>query len=76
MMEEAPEKAVLEAVSLGLKKLRESRGKSQREVLDDTGIHIARIEARITGVGIASLKRLCNYYGITVREFFTSFCEL
>lgn len=53
-----------------LKKLREMKGVSQRDVLDETDIHIARIETAKLNISVSTLDALCRYFGITLSEFF------
>lgn len=75
-MAEPTEKEVMNAIATGLKTLREEKGLAQREVFYDTGIHIGRIEIRERTISVHTLKRLCYYYNITMKEFFERYCEL
>lgn len=61
---------LLQAVARKLKQLREAKGLSQRIVYIDTDFNIGKIEVGKTNISISTLSRLCNYYGITLREFF------
>lgn len=61
---------LLQKVTKRLKELRENKGLSQQEVYNDTDIHIARIEANNLNVTITTLSRLCEYYEISLVEFF------
>lgn len=54
-----------------LKRLREERGLSQRDVSAVTDIHIARIETAKVNLSVSTLNQLCKYFGITLGEFFT-----
>ena len=58
-----------------LKKIREAKGLSQRIVYIDTDFNIGKIEVGRTNISVSTLSRLCNYYGITIQEFFCSLEE-
>lgn len=53
-----------------LKCLRHERALSQDDVYIDTEINIARIESGRGNVSISTIADLCNYYEITLEEFF------
>lgn len=53
-----------------LKALREMRNLSQEAVLLDTGIHIGRIETGKLDVTVSTVKRLCEYFEISLTDFF------
>ena len=59
-----------EAIAGRLKELRIAKGVSQETVYEDTGIHIGKIETARYNITVSTLSRLCNYYGITLKEFF------
>lgn len=61
---------LLEAIASRLKALRVAKGVSQETVYEDTGIHIGKIETARYNVTVSTLSKLCNYYGITLKEFF------
>ena len=46
------------------------KGVSQETVYEDTGLHIGRIETERHNITVSTLSRLCDYYGITLSEFF------
>lgn len=64
------DEALLNRVVLKLKQLRNEKGLSQERVYLDTDIHIGRIEAEKVNVSISTLKKLCDYYGISLATFF------
>ena len=64
---------ILQKVAKKLKEIREQKGLSQQEVYDDTDIHIARIEATNLNITIITLSKLCEYYEVTLNEFFQKF---
>ena len=51
-------------------KLRTKRGLSQEDVINDTGINIGRIESGLNNLSITQLKLLCDYYEISLSDFF------
>ena len=61
---------LLEAIASRLKALRVAKGVSQETVYEDTGIHIGKIETARYNITVSTLSKLCNYYGITLKEFF------
>ena len=61
---------LLEAIAATLKELSIAKGVSQETVYEDTGIHIGKIETARYNITVSTLSRLCNYYGITLKEFF------
>lgn len=61
---------LLEAIAGRLKELRAEKGVSQETVYENTGIHIGKIETARYNITVSTLSKLCNYYGITLKEFF------
>lgn len=53
-----------------LKAVRKSRGLKQEEVFLDTDINIGRVEAGLHSITLSTLADLCDYYGVTLEEFF------
>lgn len=53
-----------------IKELREGKGLTQEEVYIDTQIHIARIETARVNISVSTLKALCDYFDITLSDFF------
>lgn len=58
------DKIFLKKISLRLKKLRESKNLTQEDVLNDTGIHIGRIETGKRDFSISTLRKLAKYFNI------------
>lgn len=52
------------------KELREKHGVTQEEFYNDTGINIGRIERAKRDFSMTTLYAICEYYEITVSEFF------
>lgn len=61
---------LLKAIARRLKELRAAKGVSQETVYEDTGLHIGRIETERHNITVSTLSRLCDYYGITLSEFY------
>lgn len=53
-----------------LKQVRRQKGFTQENVRFDLNMNIGRIEIGENCVSLPTLKRLCDYYGITLEEFF------
>ena len=53
-----------------LRQIRKERGLSQDDVFIDTDIHIARIESEKRNISVSTLSDLCDYFGISLKEFF------
>lgn len=53
-----------------LKEVRKQKGFTQENVRFDLNMNIGRIEIGENCVSLPTLKRLCEYYGITLEEFF------
>ncbi|WP_427874057.1 helix-turn-helix domain-containing protein [Flavobacterium sp. MMS24-S5] len=73
---------LLIAVKLVLKELRLKTGLTQEQVSNDIkanknlSIHIARNESANLNITISTLYELCDYYQISVSDFFTRVEEL
>ena len=61
---------LVRAIGNKLRDLRLKKGLSQDVVYIDTDIHIARVEMGKYNITISTLSDLCDYYGITLEEFF------
>ncbi len=61
---------LLDKIAARLKDLREERGLSQEKVYNELDIHIARIEVGKVNVSVSTISRLCEYFDITLTEFF------
>lgn len=53
-----------------LKGIRYARGLTQENVRFDTDLNIGRIESGCHSISLTTLADLCDYYGITLEEFF------
>lgn len=61
---------LLKAIAKQVKRIRQSRKLSQEEVYLDTEIHCARLEQGKLNITIITLKRLCDYFGLSLSDFF------
>ena len=61
---------LIEEIVRRLKDLRIGRGLSQETVYFNTGIHIGKIETEKYNITVSTLSKLCDYYQITLEEFF------
>lgn len=61
---------LVKAVGNRLRELRLEKGLSQDIVYVDTDIHIARVEMGRYNITISTLSDLCDYYGVTLIDFF------
>lgn len=59
---------LLENIGIALRKHREQRGLSQEDVINDTGIHIGRIETATVNISVSTLYDLCKYYDISLSQ--------
>ena len=53
-----------------LKSIRHARGLTQENVRFDTDLNIGRIEAGQHSITFTALGDFCDYYGISLEEFF------
>ena len=53
-----------------LKGLRKQKGVSQQQVYNDTDVHIGRLETGKMNATINTIAILCEYFGLTLAEFF------
>lgn len=60
----------LEKIAAKLRLLRRKAGLQQKTVSDETGLNIGHFETARKNITLSSLERLCDYYGITLKEFF------
>lgn len=66
----------LKKVALCVKTLREEYHITSNEFYIDTGIHLARIEQGKTNVTITTLQKICDYFNITLSDFFMMLEEI
>lgn len=61
---------LLRKIALRIKALRDTKGVTQEDFYNDTGIHVGRIESLKRNVSITTIEDICNYFNITISEFF------
>lgn len=66
---------LLNQIALRLKALREEHNLSQEELYNDTEVHVARIETSRVNISVSTLSKLCEYFGITLEQFFAGIKE-
>jgi predicted phosphatase len=63
-------KILLLKIARRIKQLREEKNVSQEVFYIDTDIHIARIETAKNNITIITLQAICDYFSISLAEFF------
>lgn len=69
-MGQVRDEILLQKIALRLKALREEHDLSQEQLYNETDIHIARIETAKVNVSVSTLSKLCEYFDISLAEFF------
>lgn len=62
---------LLKKIALSIKTIRSEFGITLDDFYVDTGIHLARIEQGKTNLTVSTLKSICDYFKISLVEFFT-----
>ena len=63
---------LLNDIAIQVKRIRESKGLTQEEVYNDTGIHVGRIETAKSNVTVSTLDALCKYYDLQLHQLLKS----
>ena len=53
-----------------IKSLRDNRNLTQEDAYNDTGIHFGRIETGRWDPKFSTIRRISDYFGLTITEFF------
>jgi len=61
---------LLNKVALRIKALRQQKGITLEEIYNDTDIHVGRIESAKANITLSTLSKLCDYFEISLTEFF------
>ena len=69
-MAQLSDKELLKQIANRIKGLRKEKGITQEAFYNDTNIHIARIEVGKTNVSVSTLNAICNYFDISLKDFF------
>ena len=64
------DKILLGKIALVFKRLREEYDITQEDVYNETNIHIGRIETAKANLTVSTLCALCQYFNITLSDFF------
>ncbi|WP_417153262.1 helix-turn-helix domain-containing protein [Rikenella microfusus] len=67
--------ALTGSIAQKLKQIRQEKGLSQEFVYLETEIHVGRVESGKVNISVVTLSILCDYYGVTLEEFFRGICE-
>jgi transcriptional regulator with XRE-family HTH domain len=67
---------LLKNIAIVLKQLRDNVDLTQDEVYDETKIHVGRIETAKANLTVSTLAALCEYYKISLSEFYKRVEEL
>jgi transcriptional regulator with XRE-family HTH domain len=69
-MAKSRNKGFISSVAERLKEVREQKGFTQEIVVYDTGVNIGRIESGQRDISLTTIKTLCDYYEISMKDFF------
>lgn len=61
---------LLKKIAMRLKELREKANLSQEELINETNIHIGRLETGKNNLTVSTLKKLCVFFNIKLKDFF------
>ncbi len=61
---------VLQQIADRIRKLRKIRDLSQAAVFEDTGVNVGNIETKPFNMTITTIVVLCDYFEVTLEEFF------
>lgn len=61
---------LLKKIAIEIKRLRREHNITQDAFYYDTNIHIARIETGKVNPSISTIKAICDYFDISLMEFF------
>ncbi|HHC78605.1 MAG TPA: XRE family transcriptional regulator [Flavobacteriia bacterium] len=62
---------LLKKIALCIKQIRKDAAITLDDFYVDTGIHLARIEQGKTNISIITLSAICNYFDISLKDFFS-----
>lgn len=71
-MESTENSELLLALAQRVKELRAEKGVSQDQMSADTGINVGRIEQGKRDISFTTLKKICEYFGVTMSVFLSS----
>lgn len=66
-------KELLTELAKRVKTLRTERSLTQEDAYNDSGIHFGRIEQGKNNISFTTLYKICNYFDISLENFFENF---
>lgn len=70
MTKQYVDKELINDLIVGFKTLREQQKVTLETFYFDTGIHLARIEQGETNITVSTLSQICQYFNISLIDFF------
>ena len=70
MAQDIKDPVLLRKIAMQLKQLRRERNITQDIFFYDTNIHIARLEMAKSDIKISTIKSICDYFEISISDFF------
>ncbi len=67
------DKELLNKIILTIKQVRKKHGVTLENFYFETGIHLARIEQGKTNISVSTLSKICNYFNLSLADFFKLF---
>lgn len=61
---------LLRKIALSIKKIRSNSDITLDDFYVDTGIHLGRIEQGKTNITVSTLKNICDYFEVSLADFF------
>lgn len=74
MQKQYQDKELLIKIIANIKATRKSKNITLEVFYFDTGIHLARIEQGKINITISTLSKICNYFDLSISDFF-KMCE-
>ncbi len=62
---------LVDQIALRIKQIREAKGVTLEVFYNDTSIHLARIETGKVNLTVSTLEAVCNYFQVSLTEFFS-----
>jgi transcriptional regulator with XRE-family HTH domain len=70
MQKQYHDTVLIEGLIACLKAIRKSKNITLEVFYFDTGIHLARLEQGKTNITVSTLSKICNYFDMTLLDFF------
>ena len=72
VMKNNKDKALMVLLASRVKQLRLSKGLTQEDAYNDTGIHFGRIEQGKRDASFTTIHKISTYFDLTLEEFFSN----